>query len=69
MELHNVVVSINHTLCHKHLKESGFKEKYNAMVIAIEHNGEFILNPKADTMFENNDKYGSYVQKMLIITL
>lgn len=55
MNLHSVTISEKSPLCHVSLLNSMFKDKYNAMVIAIQRGNEFILSPSAATVFNNND--------------
>lgn len=38
------------------LHDSNLRNQYNALVIAVERNNEFILNPVASTAFEEGDK-------------
>ncbi|MBQ9474377.1 MAG: cation:proton antiporter [Bacteroidales bacterium] len=37
------------------LRHSDFQSKYKAMVIAVEHNGAYKLNPDANTVFQQGD--------------
>lgn len=37
------------------ISQSKFSQHYHAMIIAIEHNGEYILNPRSNTVFYEND--------------
>lgn len=53
--LHKSYISPQHPIYHKTLRESGVKEIYNSMIIAVERNGKFILNPPASLTFENDD--------------
>lgn len=55
MSLHNVKISEKSPLCHVSLLNSMFKDKYDAMVIAIQRDTEFVLSPSASTVFNNND--------------
>ena len=55
MSLHYVKIHENSPLCHVSLMNSMFKDKYNAMVISIYRENEFILSPSASTVFSNGD--------------
>lgn len=55
MSLHSVKISEKSPICHVSLLNSMFKDKYDAMVIAIQRGTEFILSPSAATVFNNND--------------
>ena len=55
MSLHSVKISEKSPICHVSLLNSMFKDKYDAMVIAIQRDKEFILSPSASTVFNNND--------------
>lgn len=55
VNLHKTSISMRHPLNNVSLRHSNFKEKYNAMVIAIERDDDFNLNPSADTTFRNGD--------------
>jgi len=55
MSLHFVKISENSHICHVSLLNSMFKEKYDAMVIAIQRGEDFILSPSASTIFNSND--------------
>ena len=55
MNLNMVKISENSPLCHVSLLNSMFKDKYNAMVIAIQRGDAFILSPSASTVFSNDD--------------
>ncbi len=37
------------------LKDSDIRDRYNILVIAVERNGEFMLNPDANTVFQSGD--------------
>ena len=45
------------------LKDSGFADKYDAMVIALERDGHFILNPSARITFQPGDLVWFVAQK------
>ena len=55
MSLHSVKISENSPICHVSLLNSMFKDKYDAMVIAIQRGDHFILSPSAATVFNCND--------------
>lgn len=55
MSLHSVKISEKSPICHVSLLNSMFKDKYDAMVIAIQRGNDFILSPSASTVFNNND--------------
>lgn len=55
MQLHSIKVSNTNSICHVSLRNSMFKEKYNAMIIAIQREEEFILSPSASTIFAPDD--------------
>ncbi len=56
MNLHQMHVSRNSQFLNKAIKFSGFREKYRGMIIAIEHESEFILNPASSTVFHEGDR-------------
>ena len=55
MRLHSIRVAATNSICGVTLRNSKFKDKYNAMVIAIQRDEEFILNPSASFVFQNGD--------------
>lgn len=55
MSLHSIHVAATNNICGVSLRNSKFKDKYNAMVIAIQRDEEFILNPSASFVFQNGD--------------
>ncbi len=55
MSLHSVKISENSPICRVSLLNSMFKDKYDAMVIAIQRGNDFILSPSALTIFNCND--------------
>ena len=55
MSLHSVKISEKSPICHVSLLNSMFKDKYDAMVIAIQRGDEFVLSPSAKTVFNNGD--------------
>lgn len=55
MNLYSFKVSKTNSICKVSLKNSMFKDKYNAMIIAIQRDKDFILSPSASTVFESDD--------------
>ena len=55
MSLHFVTISEKSPLCHVSLLNSMFKDKYDAMVIAIQRGNDYILSPSASTIFHDKD--------------
>ena len=56
VSLHHFTVGRNSTLLNQSLRESGIRERSKGLVVGIERNGERILNPESDIIFELNDK-------------
>ena len=55
MSLHSVKLSDKSPICQVSLLNSLFKDKYDAMVIAIQRGNDFIISPSAATVFSCND--------------
>ena len=55
MSLHSVTLSEKSPLCRISLLDSLFKDKYDAMVIAIQRGNDYILSPSASTIFYSDD--------------
>ena len=55
MNLYSVKISEKSPLCHVSLLNSMFKDRYDAMVIAIQRGNDYILSPSAATVFNNED--------------
>ena len=55
MSLHSVKLSERSPLCRISLLDSLFKDKYDAMVIAIQRDNDWILSPSASTIFYSDD--------------
>ncbi|MBR4137461.1 MAG: cation:proton antiporter [Bacteroidales bacterium] len=55
MSLHSVTLSDKSPICQVSLLNSLFKDKYDAMVIAIQRGNDFILSPSAATVFHSDD--------------
>ena len=63
VDLYKVEVESDSPLIDVSLKDSGFADKYDAMVIAIEREGHFILNPSARITFQPADLVWFVAQK------
>ena len=55
MSLHSVKISEHSPICRVSLLNSMFKDRYDAMVIAIQRGNDFILSPSALTIFNCGD--------------
>ena len=55
MTLHSVKISRRSPLCHVSLLNSMFKDRYDAMVIAVQRGEEYILSPSAALVFNCDD--------------
>jgi len=55
MNLYSIRVSATNSICGISLKDTKFKDKYNAMIIAIQRGDDFIISPSASIIFNNND--------------
>ena len=55
VDMYKVEVTSDSPLVDVALKDSGLADQYDAMVIAIERDGEFILNPSARITFQPHD--------------
>lgn len=53
--LYNYFISETSALRDKTIRQSGLREKANALVVGIERNGERLLNPESDTVLQSND--------------
>ena len=69
VEMYKVVVRPKSPFVNVALMDSGLSEKYDAMVIAIERDGQFILNPSARITFQPNDQVWFVAQKEKAETL
>jgi len=56
ISLHHFTISKNSTLVGQSIRESGIRERTQGLVVGIERNGERILNPESDVIFESEDK-------------
>jgi len=56
VSLHRFTIELNSELAGQNIRESGIREQAQGLVVGIERNGERILNPESDTVFEVNDK-------------
>ena len=63
VDLFKVEVEPDSPLIDVALMDSGFADKYDAMVIAIERDGQFILNPSARITFKSADLVWFVAQK------
>ena len=63
VDLYKVEVEHDSPLIDVALMDSGFADKYDAMVIAIERDGQFILNPSARITFQPADLVWFVAQK------
>lgn len=55
MQLHSIRVAVTNSICGVSLRNSKFKDRYDAMVIAIQRGEDFILSPSASTVFQSDD--------------
>ncbi|MFT2010323.1 cation:proton antiporter [Pontibacter sp. 13R65] len=55
IKLQGLVVSADSVLLHKSIRESGVREKTKGLIVGIEKNGERILNPDSELVFEEGD--------------
>ena len=55
VNIFRIEVDKGNRLLGKSLRESNFRHGYNAMVIAVGRDGEFILNPQPDIVFQEGD--------------
>lgn len=56
VSLHHFTLGPNCSLVNKSIRESKLRERSKGLVVGIERNGERILNPESDLVFEINDK-------------
>ena len=63
VDLYKVEVEPDSPMINVALMDSGFADKYDAMVIAIEREGHFILNPSARITFQPADLVWFVAQK------
>jgi len=56
VSLHHFTISEKSVLVGKNIRESEIRERTHGLVVGIERNGERILNPESDVIFEANDK-------------
>ena len=63
VDLYNVQVRANSPYVGVALKDSGLAENFDAMIIAIERDGHFILNPSARLSFQADDLVWFVAQK------
>ena len=55
VDIHKIVLDEGNRLVGVTLRESDFRNAYTAMVIAIERDNNFMLNPDASTLFQKGD--------------
>nr|WP_187262878.1 cation:proton antiporter [Pontibacter beigongshangensis] len=55
VKLQGLMVSSDSVLLHKTIRESGVREKTQGLIVGIEKNGERILNPDSELVFEEGD--------------
>ncbi len=55
VDIHKIVLDEGNRLVGVTLRESDFRNAYTAMVIAIERDDNFMLNPDASTLFQKGD--------------
>lgn len=53
--LYNFLLPEGHALVGKTIRETGLREKANALVVGVERNGERLLNPESDVTFRGKD--------------
>jgi CPA2 family monovalent cation:H+ antiporter-2 len=56
VSLHHFTLGPNCPLLQQSIRESKLRERSKGLVVGIERNGERILNPESDLVFEINDK-------------
>ena len=56
MDIHSSVVSENSRYIGVSLHDSDFRNRFNALVIAVERDDEFFLNPKSSFVFQLGDR-------------
>ena len=56
VSLHHFTIHKNNILAGQNIRESKIRERSHSLVVGIERNGEHILNPESDVVFEANDK-------------
>jgi len=56
VSLHHFTIKKHATLVGQSIRESGIREKSQGLVIGIERNGEHIVNPESDVIFQAHDK-------------
>ncbi|NEW85070.1 MAG: sodium:proton antiporter [Mariniphaga sp.] len=56
ISLHHFTISKKSSLVGQSIRESEIRERTQGLVVGIERNGERILNPESDVIFESEDK-------------
>jgi len=55
MSLQKIVINSKSPVFGQTIRESGIREKTQGLVVGIERNGQRILNPDSNLVFENDD--------------
>lgn len=55
IKLQNLIVSGDSPLLYKSIRQSGVREKTNGLIVGMERNGERMLNPDSELVFEEGD--------------
>ncbi|TKK70937.1 sodium:proton antiporter [Ilyomonas limi] len=55
VELYTYTLNEDNALIGKTIRETGIREKANALVVGIERNNERLLNPESETILQEND--------------
>ena len=55
VDLHKLLITNKVPFFEKPIKDSGLRQEFGAMVIALERGDDFILNPAADVVIKDND--------------
>lgn len=66
MKLDHYTIEAHSPIINKTIRESGIKEKAHSLVVGIERDGERILNPESDLIFQEGDVVWIVGEKKLI---
>ncbi|MCY1311576.1 TrkA-C domain protein [compost metagenome] len=55
MSLQKVIINQSSPVFGQSIRSSGIREKTHGLVVGVERNGERLLNPASDFVFENGD--------------
>jgi len=55
MTLQKIVINSRSALLGQSIRQSGIREKTQGLVVGVERNGQRILNPASELVFENED--------------